>query len=206
MPKSKKAMPPELIPDPDNLRVHPEENLDLIERSLREVGPFRSIGVDGENVIRAGNTIFQKAQELGLKITVVDAQPDELIAVRRSDLVGDKAKRAAIFDNAASDKSHFDALLIKDLAEKEASLLEGILSDADLVRILAQTEAESNKLIALDYDHDVSSEFSDGTQFHQDGYEVVLTLSEEQYNSEDFKAALAEFCSTHVIAYKVKSR
>lgn len=195
-----------LIPDPENLRVHPEENRDLIGRSLDEVGPLRSIGVDKDGIIRAGNGVYSEAVKRGMKIKLVDAEPDELVAVRRLDLEGDAAKRAALYDNAASDKSHFDALLIKELAERESSLLEGILTDNDLARIMAQMEAETNKIIALDYDSDISENFSAGTQFKQEGYEVTLTLTDEQYNSEEFKKALSEFCLTHNLAYKVKTR
>lgn len=99
---------PELLYDPDQFRVHTDQNERLIRRSLEEVGPFRSIGVDGNNTVRAGNGVLKQARDLGLTITVIDAKPNELIAVRRKDLKGKKAIRAAIFDNRTAETSHFD--------------------------------------------------------------------------------------------------
>lgn len=78
----------DLIPDPRNARRHPDANKAVIRQSLEEVGAFRSIAVDGDGVIRAGNGVFEQAQALGLKVRVVDAAPDELIAVKRADLRG----------------------------------------------------------------------------------------------------------------------
>jgi hypothetical protein len=94
--------------DPRNARVHGEENKKLIRRSLEEVGPFRSIGVDGEGIIRAGNGVYEQAQALGLKVRIVDARPSELIAVRRRDLKGRKAVRAALLDNRTGELSEWN--------------------------------------------------------------------------------------------------
>lgn len=82
--------------DPRNARLHGERNKSVIRQSLEEVGAFRSIAVDGDNVIRAGNGVFEQAQQLGLRVRVIEAQPDELIAVKRKDLRGKRAERAAV--------------------------------------------------------------------------------------------------------------
>lgn len=72
--------------DPKNARRHGEENKKLIRQSLQEVGPFRSIAVDGQNIVRAGNGVFEQARELGLKVRIIEAAPDELIAAILSGL------------------------------------------------------------------------------------------------------------------------
>src|SRR5690349_17052815 len=100
---SKKS--PILKSDPRNARKHPEKNRELIRSSLKEIGAFRSIAVDGDGIVRAGNGVFEEAKEMGLKVRVVDAAPDELIAVKRKDLKGKKAERAALLDNRASETS-----------------------------------------------------------------------------------------------------
>lgn len=127
-------------PDPGNLRVHPERNKALIRQSLQEVGPFRSIAIDGDGVVRAGNGVYEQAQALGLRIREIEAAPDELIAVKRSDLVGDAAKRAAFFDNASGDTSYFDAALLAAAVAAEPRTLGGVLTDEELGAIIGQQQ------------------------------------------------------------------
>jgi len=62
--------------DSHNARTHGDRNKAMIRSSLEEVGAFRSIGVDGANVIRAGNGVYEQAQALGLKVRVIDAKAD----------------------------------------------------------------------------------------------------------------------------------
>lgn len=193
--------------DPKNARLHPDENKAMIRRSLEEVGGFRSIAIDGDDIVRAGNGVFEQAQALGMDVRVVEAGPNEIIAVKRADLKGEAAIRAALYDNAASDKSKFDALVIEDILASERHLLDGILTDQDLQRILADQEAKGTDLIDLGYDGDASSGFSEGSQFVDSGmYQVTIEVPTAQFEQGDFKTALAEFCSLHGIQYKTRMR
>ena len=117
--------------DPENLRLHPDRNKELIRASLEDVGPFRSIAIDGEGIVRAGNGVYEQAQALGLRMRIVDAEPDELIAVRRSDLVGDAAVRAAAYDNRAGETSTWDLEALDALAVTSPELLDGMWTDAE---------------------------------------------------------------------------
>lgn len=128
----------ELLFDPKNARKHPERNKGMIRESLQEVGGFRSIAVDGENIIRAGNGVYEQAQALGMTVRIVDAAPNELIAVRRQDLKGKKAVRAALLDNRAGETSDWDAAVLADIAQNEKELLAGLFDDSELAEILAQ--------------------------------------------------------------------
>jgi len=128
----------ELKPDPKNARRHTPRNRDLIRRSLQEVGPFRSIGVDGEGIVRAGNGVYEQAQQLGLKIRVVEAAPDELIAVKRPDLTGAAAERAALYDNQAGELSEWDTGVLAQIASEAPQVLDGIFDDGDLAAMLAE--------------------------------------------------------------------
>jgi hypothetical protein len=123
-----------LIPDPRNARRHPQRNQDLIRQSLEEVGPFRSIGVDGEGIIRAGNGVYEQAQALGLKVREVEAAPDELIAVVRPDLKGEKAQRAALLDNRTGETSEWDSEVLKELAEETD--LSDLFTEEELDKII----------------------------------------------------------------------
>lgn len=122
--------------DPRNARKHPERNRELIRRSLQEVGAFRSIAVDGDNIVRAGNGVYEQAQELGLTVRVVDAAPGELIAVRRGDLRGQQAERAALFDNQTSETSEWDTDVLMQLSSDEPQTVEGVFDAGELEELL----------------------------------------------------------------------
>jgi hypothetical protein len=113
-------------PDPQNARLHPERNKQLIRQSLEEVGAGRSILVGGDDTIIAGNGVYEQAQALGLTVREVIASPDELIAVKRPDLTGEAATRAAIFDNATGETSSWDVEALRQLQVAMPALLAGL--------------------------------------------------------------------------------
>lgn len=129
---------PTYQPDPKNARHHPKRNLQMIRRSLREVGAGRSILVDGHGIVRAGNATYAEAQALGMKIKPVKAKPNELVAVVRPDLVGNRAIRAALLDNRAADASYFDAQIIQDLAKRDATLVAGLFDQREWQRLMSK--------------------------------------------------------------------
>lgn len=135
--KQIRPAPKQLKPDPKNLRLHPDRNKDAIRASLLEFGPFRSIAVDRDGIVRAGNGVYEQASELGYKIRVVDAAPGELIAVRRPDLHGRVAERAAIADNRTTDLSEWDTEALSALARQDKELLSGLFSDEEIAAYAA---------------------------------------------------------------------
>lgn len=96
--------------DPRNYRKHDQKNKDLINKSLKECGAGRSIVIDNEDNIIAGNGIYEQAQKLGLKTKVIETDGSELVVVKRTDLAteDEKRKQLAIMDNSTSDSSEFD--------------------------------------------------------------------------------------------------
>ena len=96
--------------DSRNVRVHDERNKQAIAKSLKELGAGRSILIDSENVVIGGNGVFQEAQEIGLPVKVIESDGTELIAIKRTDLKTEDAKRKAlaIADNRTNDLSFFD--------------------------------------------------------------------------------------------------
>lgn len=135
---------PDIKPDPNNARKHPDQNKALIRHSLEEVGAFRSIAVDGDGVIRAGNGVYEQAVEMGLKIRVVEAAPDELIAVQRADLTGDLAIRAAILDNRSGETSEWDVDILAALKEDNPEVVEGLWDAKEWRAILDKAGVEEN--------------------------------------------------------------
>ena len=96
--------------DAHNYRTHDEKNLKLIKKSLKDLGAGRSIVIDSEGEIIAGNATYKQAQELGLPIKVIESDGKSLIVVKRTDLKTQdkKRKRLALMDNSTSDKVQWD--------------------------------------------------------------------------------------------------
>jgi len=96
----------DLEPDRDNPNEGTERGRYMLETSLEKVGGARSIVVDSEGRIVAGNKIAEVAAEKGLPIRVVDSDGTELVVVRRTDWdlqdPQGQARWYSIMDNRAS--------------------------------------------------------------------------------------------------------
>lgn len=127
--------------DKRNYRKHGDKNKNLIKKSLEECGAGRSIVIDNEDNIIAGNGIYEQAQKLGLKTKVIETDGSELVVVKRTDLQTDDAKRKqlAVMDNSTSDSSEFDFELLND--DFEADTLSDWGIDADF-RVDEETQPE----------------------------------------------------------------
>ena len=91
--------------DDKNFNKHTEFGMSLLEKSLRENGAGRSILLDKDNNIIAGNGIVEAAGSVGLeKVKIVEATGDEIIAVKRTDvsLNSHKGRELALADNATA--------------------------------------------------------------------------------------------------------
>lgn len=96
--------------DSRNYRIHGDENKRLIHKSLVECGAGRSVLADRDNVLIAGNGVYEEAQKLGLKVRIVESDGTELIVIKRKDLSTEDEKRKllALADNHTSDTSRFN--------------------------------------------------------------------------------------------------
>ena len=117
-------MTQEINLDLNNARVHDNDNKSAIKSSLAELGAGRSIVIDNNNVIIGGNGVFEEAQSLGIPVKIIESDGSELVAIKRTDLSTDDAKRKALAlaDNKTGDLSFFDD-------NKVAELLNEIDSD-----------------------------------------------------------------------------
>jgi len=110
--------------DDKNFNKHTEYGMSLLEKSLRENGAGRSILIDKDNNIIAGNGIVESAGQIGLdKVKVIETTGDELIAVKRTDisLNSKKGRKMALADNstAKADLEWDEENLISEFDEEE---------------------------------------------------------------------------------------
>lgn len=99
----------ELIEDPENMRKRTDRNREALDTSLETYGAARSIVVDKDGVVRAGNGTLAAAKEAGItEVVVVEGGPGKLIAVRRADWSEEDAKGYAIMDNKSAELAEWD--------------------------------------------------------------------------------------------------
>ena len=111
----------ELKADPKNRRKHNARNLDMVATALKEVGAARSIVIDEDDVVLAGNGVTEAAKAAGItKVRVIEADGDELIAVRRSNLTDEQKRALAMYDNRSAELAEWD------LEQLQADLADGL--------------------------------------------------------------------------------
>ena len=92
----------DLIQDDHNFNKGTEQGQQLMERSFKELGAGRSVLLDKDNNIIAGNKSTSAARKAGIKkVRIIETDGTELIAVKRTDLdINSKEGREmALLDN-----------------------------------------------------------------------------------------------------------
>jgi ParB-like chromosome segregation protein Spo0J len=111
--------PSSLIPDPRNAPRHPDRNRALVEHSLHEVGAARSIVVDEDGTILAGNATVTAAAQVGIdRVRIIETDGTELVAVQRSGLSPEQKHRLAHLDNRSAELAEWDTDVLASLAEE----------------------------------------------------------------------------------------
>ena len=107
-PRTRQAAPPahikELRPDPENRRSHNPRNIGALVDALHRVGAARSIVIDEHDTVLAGNGVLEAAAEAGItKLRVIEADGQEVIAVRRRGLTAAQKRDLAMSDNRTAE-------------------------------------------------------------------------------------------------------
>ena len=149
----------DLKQDKRNYRTHNKKNLDLIKKSVSEVGLGRSVVIDNENEIVCGNGLVSTLDK-NTPIKIIETDGSELVVVKRTDLNtnDEKRKQLAIMDNSTSDSSEFD--------------LDSLQADFDVEQLQdwgLDVEFESLKENIKDISDDI-----------KESYEVVCECSNEE--------------------------
>lgn len=112
----------DLIPDTKNFNLHSTYGTALVEKSLRKFGMGRSILIDKNNRIIAGNATVEGAAGIGIEdLQIVESDGKRIIAVKRTDIDLDtpQGRELALADNASAKANIvFDAeLVVAELTE-----------------------------------------------------------------------------------------
>ena len=95
----------QLIPDDKNFNRGTDEGKKLIRKSLHDFGAGRSVLIDKDNRIIAGNKTHENADAADIKkVIVVETDGTELVAVKRTDIGIDtkEGRELALADNATA--------------------------------------------------------------------------------------------------------
>lgn len=108
--------------DDKNANKHTQKGLRLVEKSLSKLGAGRSILIDKNNNIIAGNGVIETAGQIGMEnIRIVETDGKEIVAVKRTDIDinSKKGRELAIIDNhSAKESIDLDFDVINDLVSE----------------------------------------------------------------------------------------
>jgi len=120
--KVKQTKIDELIPDDKNFNKGTEYGNSLIEKSLRKFGAGRSVLIDKNNRIIAGNKTIENASAIGLDdVIVVETDGKKIVAVKRTDIDLDskEGRELALADNQTSAVNFsIDEDVLKDVSDE----------------------------------------------------------------------------------------
>ena len=161
----------ELKFDDKNFNKHTEYGMSLLEKSLRENGAGRSILIDKDNNIIAGNGIIEAAGQVGLeKVKIVETDGTEIIAVKRTDVRLDskKGRKMALADNSTARADlewDFDNIM-SELTPEEAKEwgVEEIKTGLDSEKEIEQREPSiTSSFITFDYSDEIELKITNET-------------------------------------------
>lgn len=111
-----------LIPDDKNMNKHNQYGMSLLEKSISTLGLGRSILVDKNNRIIAGNGVTETAANLGLEdCIIVETTGDQLVVVKRTDVDLDSkiGRELALADNAIAHVNlEWDVEAVQELSDQ----------------------------------------------------------------------------------------
>lgn len=156
----------ELKFDDKNFNKHTEFGMSLLEKSLRENGAGRSILIDKDNNIIAGNGIIEAAGQIGLEnVKIIETNGDEIVAVKRTDIALDseQGRQMALADNAtASVDLDWDEELLKNEFDEDILSTYGIKIKEEFEEATEKPEmpfteilGEENNYIVLKFNNEI---------------------------------------------------
>lgn len=201
MAKLKQGNVEDLIDDDKNANRGNEHGQELIEQSIETLGLGRSVLVDRDNILIAGNKTRRGARKNGVQKTIViETDGTELIVVKRTDLSidDDKGRALALADNRTAEANlnwdpgnlelHFEAVTNMGLAGMVFDLGYTPVSDEDLNGLFTGREKKEPD----DENEDDGDSWGNGGSVPP--FSLVLTYTETDF--EKVKAAISQIGGT----------
>lgn len=181
--------------DNKNFNKHTEYGMSLLEKSLRENGAGRSILIDKDNNIIAGNGIIEAAGNIGLEdVQIVESDGSKIIAVKRTDvsLDSEKGRTMALADNAtsAADLNWNEGILAAETDKYGINTDDWGVDLAKKKSIKDEKDLENNppaivtSFITFDYSDEIELKITDETASSLMG--EMIKYREEHGNYEGF--------------------
>ena len=192
----------DLIPDSKNANIGTQRGRGLLEKSLRELGAGRSILLDKNGRIIAGNKTTEIAADIGLEdVIIVETDGSKIVAVKRTDLdlddVSGKARELAIADNRTGEIDlEWDTEALQDLFDNSDIEIAGWWRYQELKDLGLEIEFDKQEV-------DPMQEWAGMPEFEQDAIKpfheiIVRFLTEEDYHS--FMELIEQNLTTKTIA------
>jgi uncharacterized membrane-anchored protein len=180
----------ELIQDPKNANRGRKRGSEAVEQSLRDLGSGRSILVDRNGVVIAGNKTAAGAAAAGLDpdVIVVESDGSKLIVVQRTDLdleTDPKAKALAVADNRTAELG----------LEWDAEVLAGLSTDLDLKPYFTPDELTTIIVPELGAAH--SDAVPEGNYKSQ--YGIIVTCVDEAEQQKVYERLTADGLKCKVV-------
>lgn len=169
----------DLTPDQQNFNRHTEFGSKLLEDSLRKFGAGRSILVDKNGNIIAGNGVTETAASIGMEdVIVVPSDGKKIVVVQRTDLELDspEGRELALADNMTALKG-----IDMDLDKVKESLGED----------MAKAWGMFNSWDEANADVDIDSLFEDAGKEKEDKLKITIEVPLNYAdNLEDIKSSV----------------
>ena len=179
-------------PDPNNANKGTERGLRLLDDSLAQVGLGRSIVVDKNGYIIAGNKTQERAVDQGFDdVEVVKTRGDKLVVVQREDLdlldndPNNPARKLAYLDNRVSEL---------DLQWDVEQVLADVQADMDLGTFFYAYELDQLASIGSIAEINPDDEWLNMPEFEQDAQKPYQSIN-LHFNSEEAVQAFARLIS-----------
>ena len=176
MAQIKEAKISDLVFDDKNFNKHTEYGMSLIEKSIRNNGAGRSILIDKNNRIIAGNGVTEIAGQIGLDdVQIVESDGTKIIAVKRTDIDLDskQGREMALADNATGAADlQWDYEAINDAVQDfEIEPLDwGVFVVEEPVELKSQTAKSGEYINFRGYKIPLTEEEGDSFEEHVKNY------------------------------------
>jgi hypothetical protein len=169
--------------DEKNINKGSEFGNALLEKSLREVGAGRSVLLDKNGVLIAGNKTVEKAGELGFEdIIVIESNGKSLVAVQRTDIDinSPEGAKMKILDNTVSKHNYVEDAEISEIVCEEAELLNVNSYGLHSIDYDKDDENDSTVSFTPKAKNQIKISFPNKSQFNQ-AYKEIASLMKTKF-------------------------